>query len=327
MRVGVTGPLHPDSLADNILTCLADLDVTPVPLGPVGPMSTGRFRSVAAELLPRFGAEAEQFGQRSLVKRARAAGCDVIINIFQALTADTVRAMRAGGSRVCLWFPDHVANVGRMSLVEAEYDALFLKDQLFARRLNDVYGLPAHYVPEACNPHWHKPIGEAGVDEHIVVVGNLYPTRAKLLMRLHEAGVPLSLYGSGFPRWFEPGSLAPLHTGQVVYREDKARVFRQARGVLNNLHPAEMSSVNCRLFEAAASGGAVLCERRDALAELFEDDTEVLGFESFEELLTHCQTLLGDPALGRRIGDAASARALAEHTFQIRLRQILEIVG
>lgn len=32
-------------------------------------------------------------------------------------------------------------------------------------------------------------------------------------------------------------------------------MFREAAGVLNNLHPAEMNSVNARLFEATAAGG------------------------------------------------------------------------
>jgi spore maturation protein CgeB len=51
--------------------------------------------------------------------------------------------------------------------------------------------------------------------------------------------------------------------------------------VLDNLHPAEMHGLNCRLFEATAAGRAVLCESRPARAELFDTDREVLAFASF----------------------------------------------
>jgi spore maturation protein CgeB len=94
--------------------------------------------------------------------------------------------------------------------------------------------------------------------------------------------------------------------------------------VLNNLHPAEMNSVNARLFEATAAGGAVLCEHRDVLQDLFRVDEEVLAFSTFDELVDHCRLLLNDSGLTRTIGDAATQRAHAEHTYEIRLTAILE---
>ncbi|MBC7632929.1 MAG: glycosyltransferase family 1 protein [Flavobacterium sp.] len=93
--------------------------------------------------------------------------------------------------------------------------------------------------------------------------------------------------------------------------------------MLNNLHPAERG-VNCRLFEAAGSGGAVLCDAREPLRDLFEDGSEVLTFTTYDDLLALCIRLTRDPDLTRRIGDAAAARAHAEHTYQHRLRVILE---
>lgn len=327
MRVGVIGPISPDSLADNILNCLPNLGVTPVPLGPAGPRSSSRVAQYAAEFLRRSGAEGEQLSQYALLRRARQSGCDVIINVQQSLTAKTVDGLKGDGSRIALWYPDAVSNIGRMSIVAGAYDALFLKDALFAQRLSRVYGLRAYYLPEACNPRWHRPVGDAGTDEHIAVVGNVYPTRARLLGKLHADGVPLSLYGGGFPRWLDTDHLRGIQQHAPVFRVDKAQVFRRARGVLNNLHPAEMDSVNCRLFEAAGSGGAVLCERRPRLGELFDEDREILSFDSYGELLSHCRNLLSSRDSGRTLGDAASRRATSDHTYEIRLSQIMEILG
>jgi spore maturation protein CgeB len=211
-----------------------------------------------------------------------------------------------------------------MAMIASDYDALFIKDPVFVSRLTQVYGLPAVYMPEACNPHWHRPLGQAGREAFIVVVGNLYPTRARLLKRLHRAGIPLKLYGSGFPRWYDAGPLTDLFTHTYVTREVKSRVFREARGVLNNLHPAEMNSVNARLFEATGAGAAVLCEHRDVLQEYFEVNKEVLAFSTFDELVDHCRRLLSEPDLTRTIGDAATNRAHAAHTYEKRLTSMLE---
>jgi spore maturation protein CgeB len=265
----------------------------------------------------------ESWYQSLLIKRAREAQCDVILTGNPNLLPATIRELKQSTSAVALWYPDSVANVGRMSFVAAPFDRLFLTDPLLAERLRDVYGCPAVYLPEACNPRWHYPTGEPGRRREIVVVGNLYPTRVRLLRRLHEAGVPLRLYGSAFPRWLDASDLAHLHTGQFITREDKSRVFREARGVLNNLHPAEMTSVNCRLFEATAAGGVVLTEARPALNELFDVGNETLAFESFDDLLEQCRLLVDGDELNTTVGDAASSRAHADHTYQQRLRLIL----
>lgn len=324
MRVGIIGPTEPDQFADNIAHCLPNIGVDAVPLGPSTPLPHNKALRLATQLAERQTAETQEWFQRPLIGRVRDSGCDVIINVDQSLMPETVAKIKSGGRRIALWYPDHVANISRMAMIASDYDALFIKDPLFVQRLAQLYGLPAIYMPEACNPQWHRPIGQPGQEPFIVVVGNLYPTRARLLQRLHIAGIPLKLYGPNFPRWYDAGPLAGLFNHPSVMREEKSRVFREARGVLNNLHPAEMNSVNARLFEATAAGAAVLCEHRDVLQDLFRVNEEVLSFSTFDELVDHCRLLLTDPGLTQTIGDAASARAHTEHTYEIRLTTMLE---
>ena len=327
MRVGVIGPTDPDSFADNILHCLPELGAEAISLGPATPMPKHTGARRAIEFIGRQSAETQEYLQRGVVRRAREARCDVVINLHQALMPTTVGAIKATGARIGLWYPDAVSNISRMAMFAAEYDGLFLKDPLLAERLTAVYGYPATYLPEACNPHWHRPIGDAGTEPYIVAVGNLYPTRARLLRRLDAAGIPLRLYGAGFPRWYDAGELRRLSTSSYVTRLVKSQVFREARGVLNNLHPAEMESVNARLFEATAAGGAVLCEDRPVLHQLFDVGSEVLAFSSFDQLVYHCRALLSGEASVTAIGDRASARSHAEHNYGSRLRVLLDVLG
>jgi spore maturation protein CgeB len=324
IRIGIIGPVGPDTFADNIAHCLPNIGVEAVPLGPSTPRPRNKFLGFATQLAERQTAETLEWFQRPLIGRVRHSDCDVIINVEHSLMPETVSKIKRSGRRIALWYPDHVANIGRMSMIASDYDAMFIKDPLLVKRLAQVCGLPAIYMPEACNPEWHRPIGQAGQEPFIVFIGTLRPTRMRLLNRLNEVGIPLKLYGVNFPRWSNPGRLAGLFTDSFLTREAKSRVFRESRGVLNDLHPGEMNSVNARLFEATGAGAAVLCEHRDILGDLFRVNEEVLAFSTFEELVDECYLLLNDSSITRTIGDAASARAHSEHTYERRLTTILE---
>ncbi len=155
----------------------------------------------------------------------------------------------------------------------------------------------------------------------------MYPSRVRLLERLVAKGIPLKLYGSSFPRWLGDTPLRRLHSGRCVFREDKARAFRSAAGVLNTMHPAEITGVNVRLFEAAGCGAAVLTEFRPTVPELFTVGEEVLAFQDFDDLVGQATRLLNEGGLTARLGDAASRRGHRDHTYDLRVTTILEQVS
>jgi spore maturation protein CgeB len=159
----------------------------------------------------------------------------------------------------------------------------------------------------------------AGTEPYLVIAGNMYTSRIRVLERLLAKGIPLRLYGPGFPRWVGPTPLRDVHAGRCVFREEKARIFRSAAAVLNTLHPAEVNGVNARLFEAAGCGAAVLTEYRPVLDDLFAIGHEVLAFRDFDELVHQAERLLGESGFTAQIGDAAARRAHRNHTYERRL--------
>ena len=97
--------------------------------------------------------------------------------------------------------------------------------------------------------------------------------------------------------------------------------------MLNTLSPAEYSSANCRLFEACGSGATVITEARPDVDDLFENGKELLVYNSYEELLECIEWVKRNEAEAREMGDRAAIRAHREYSYEVRLRQMIDVCG
>ena len=323
-RIGVVGPVAPDCFAENIGDALQHLGHVVTQLGTAHPRGRShlvdRVAGLARQALPRL----DERAQNRIVLAAREAECEIVINLDAYLIPRVVTQLKSSGARVAFWFPDSVANLGRQRMLLAPYDAIFFKEPWLTDRLGAMLGLPVYYLPQGCNPRWHRPVTLAGTEPCLVIAGNMYPSRVRLLDRLIAKGIPLRLYGGRFPRWIDETAVRAAHTGRYVAREEKARVFRSAAGVLNTMHPGEVNGVNARLFEAAGCGAAVLTEFRSTVPELFAVGKEALAFHDFDDLVEQATRLLSERGLTAQIGDAAAQRAHRDHTYDLRVTAILE---
>lgn len=334
MRVLIVGDVWPDSFAENVEVSLTDVGhiVRCVPAFTRPLAGGGRLRArlrMESAVVPRFAG----LIHHKALDVAEEFRPELILNLDFRLAWPMVERLRAAARcPVGFWYPDAVGNLGREVHAIAGYDAIFVKDSSVAERYRAMLGLNAHYLPEACNPRWHRVFPDvepyAGPPV-LLVAGNLYATRLRVLRRLADAGIGVALHGPPAPRWLAlgrvPGELRP---GPYLSRETKARSFRAAFAVLNSLAVYEADGLNCRLFEAAGSGAVLLTERRAQLPTLFAEDSEVLAFSSFAELVERVRLVSElEPAARVRIGDAASARAHRDHTYARRFAQIVAILG
>src|SRR5690242_6554580 len=127
MRVGVVGPREAYSFEDNILDCLPDIGVTPIALGPVRPRRPRRL-SRLHDVAVMAGPEVVGVLQRSIVRRALDARCDIIVTVTSALSPRIIESLKRAGMPTVLWFPDAMSNLERQLMVIADYDRVYFKD-------------------------------------------------------------------------------------------------------------------------------------------------------------------------------------------------------
>lgn len=276
-----------------------------------------RFRALA---FPRQWTE----GERWLAANAGKLRPDLVLVVTQLIRSEVLEALRAQGiPRIVAWWGDAPANLTRMGLLSDHWDVVFLKDADAVRKFRAV-GIPAELLHEAMNPVWHDRRFERIGDE-IVVAGNYYGYRQFLVERLIAAGQPMALYGFAPPRW-AMGAIRDAYRGRVVLGEEKSRVFGEGIACLNSTALCEGNSLNCRAFEVAGACGLQLIEDKPAVSSCFEPGKEVLTYRSVEEILELVRRAKKEPEWAMKIREAGHARAHAHHTYEQRLRTILDHV-
>jgi len=80
-----------------------------------------------------------------------------------------------------------------------------------------------------------------------------------------------------------------------------------------------------RVFEAAGAGACIITDAWEGIPLFFEPGREILVAETGPAVAEHLARLT--PLDAQRIGAAARARALAEHTYAQRVRPVEEVLA
>ena len=258
---------------------------------------------------------------RMIIRVAKEFKPDVVLSVtgpVHPLVLEELGKTCAG--RRVLWWGDPPANSQRWGILDPGWDWVYVKDRLGASKLR-LAGVNAHLLHEAMNPMWHKPLAKQR-NGSVAIAGNYYAFRQAIILRLMNDGVKFELYGSPAPRW-AASKIRSEHTGRYLVGEEKSRVFGEAAACLNTFSLAEGDSLNCRAFEIAGAGGLQIIEHRPAIEECFEPGKELLVFKSYEELLELIDRAKRFPAEMVPIREAGAKRAVENHTYEHRLRVIL----
>ncbi len=331
MRILVSGRIYPDSFARNIAVAAEGLGHSVLA---VDPWPVRRRLGYTAEILGEYLARAlpplERLRQQGLVRAADRLQPDLVLITHGTLDPDVVHQVRTvTGARLAAWYPDSLANLGRQYLLASDLDAWFFKDPYLAELFRAKLGLNSFYLPEACNPRWHHRVDLTDAERRkygcdLASACSMYHYRARMLEMF--ANYDLKVWGTGFPFWLR-SPLRDRYPDHYVAELEKCKAFAAAKIILNTMHCSEIGGVNCRLFEAAGCGTFQIADWKPALPDLFEPEREIVTFRAREELREKVDYYLARPEERQAIADRAYARAHREHTYEIRLRRMFELLG
>lgn len=331
MKILVVGPQFPDSFARNIAVTLGSMGHQVVTVDGArtrhhGSRLVNAFWNYAPRVLPEF----ERRVYREVVRAARTTQPALVLVTYGVMPPEIVSALKqeCGGKVVC-WYTDSPANLQRQYLVASPFDTVFVKEPSLALTLRGKLGIDAHYLPECCNPMWHQPaeIDDDDRDRYgcdLAAQGSLHYYRARML-EVFE-GYDLKIWGRNCPPWLN-SPVRKRYAHHFIAEHEKAKAFKAAKVVLNTVHYSEIDGVNCTLFEAAGCGAFQISDWKPVLPDLFEPECEIVTFRTRRELKEKVDYYLAHPQKRCAIAARARARAHREHTYEVRLTHMLEILG
>ncbi len=265
-----------------------------------------------------------------LQRRIRAFQPDLVMTLLGNYTSPaTIKSLRsATGAPMVCWVQDHMGTMGRQYVIGSGYDFIFAKDMAMVellRRYTRQTGV--HYLAEACNPAVHRPVTPSLAQRQryaceVTTAATLYYYRSAVLEAIGD--FDLKIWGT-LPRYYR-GPLLAKHAGGSVAGDEKAACFNSARIVINTLFPMEIDGLNARAFEAAGCGAFQLINASSAIARHFTPGKDIEVFANLAELREKVRYFLGHESARLAIAQAASQRAHREHSYEVRLREMLETV-
>lgn len=303
----------------------------------------GGFRHIAAfgargAAHERIEAGFVDFLSQGILKRVEHEKPDLVLALAQApVTTALLDRLAEQGVATALWFVEDFRRFPYWQQVGPHYRYVFTIQRAECLEAFAAAGIRnAFYLPCAADPAVHAPCVLGDVDRRelgsaVSFVGAGYHNRRVTFRRL--LGMDFKIWGSEWEGASGVWSTVVQRGAARLSTEDCVRVFN-ATTVNLNLHSSTYVDgvdpigdfVNPRTFELAACGAFQLVDQRRLLPELFVPGTEVATFASAAELRDRVEHYLARPDERLAVAAAGRRRVLTDHTYDVRMAQMLEHV-
>jgi spore maturation protein CgeB len=208
------------------------------------------------------------------------------------------------------------------------YDAYVTTKSYGVTELTALGARKVVFSPNGFDPLLHRPCSDAQGnhpprDIDIGFIGAYEAERARSILSLCNAGLRVSVYGSGWEhlRSRLPGFLTVNSSVMgPMYAQSLCR-FRIALGFLRKINRDLQTT---RSVEIPACGVFMLAERSEEHRGLFREGLEADYFGSDEELITKARYYLQEPVVRERIAAAGRERAVnGRYSYAWRLVDVL----
>ena len=184
-----------------------------------------------------------------------------------------------------------------------------------------------HFLGQGCDPDEHSRVSLSEEDKKrfaadLTFTGGGRPRRRALFEHLTKYN--LKLWGWG---WDESDILKPYMVKETVFGLKKTKIY-SATPICPNLHSGlyQVNGISVRTFEVACCGRLPFAEPQVDLTRFFDVGNEVVTFNNPEDLKSKIDYYLSHPDEMEKMAERARQRAVSEHTYYHRMKELLEIV-
>ncbi|MDR7246584.1 CgeB family protein [Priestia megaterium] len=197
------------------------------------------------------------------------------------------------------------------------------------------------YLPLGTNPSVFK---KKEPDEYyksdILILGYPYPSRVNLAkLILENTNYKLTLVGKGWrnqipknlqrlkylciiDKWVSPLLATSFYNGaKIVINHHRETNFIHNQ---NSLH-IQSKSINNRTFDISSCGAFQLIDYKEDLYNQYEGD-EVIHYRTLTECINKINSYINEEDLRKMIANKARLRALSNHTWNLRVDTIMDII-
>lgn len=225
--------------------------------------------------------------------------------------------------------PDQMTTFEYQQIFASDYDVWFTKDAYIQRFMREKMHLNAKLYTEAFNVRVHKkPIQkkeefEKQMNLDVMTYGTMYPYRCRMLKQVLGSGINLKIYGTK-PNRFYDHSLDTAFQNKYIVGEEKSRLLYGTKIVFNQMHFAEVESVNNRFFEVNGSGAFQLSDYRPILKDLLPVDPNYVSFKTMDEGIEKIQYYLQHPQERYEIAGKVYSHFLKNYTYDKMIEKVLD---
>jgi len=270
-----------------------------------------------------------------VLKKCAELKIDLVLNLAENfISLDLLQELKALPQRPQVIYHSHDNNFSSGILKPddffeslAWYDCVFTTKSQNLQKYKMLGQTRAFYIPSAYEPRVHRPLSQneskLGNQEYAIsFIGTYDRSRDRFLAALDWK--KLFVWGDRWKRFSQYRKYKEHIHPKAIYYPDFADVLSHSQVTLGLLREEAADKHTQRTFEIPACGTLQLAPRNDEILSFFEEDKEVICFESPEELRDKADFYLKRPTERDRIARNGFEKVLsAGHTYQDRTETML----
>lgn len=283
-------------------------------------------------LLRRFSDKCDKSLFIELAKETCKYNPDIVVCVYRFIHPAFVRFVKDNSkAKVIHVNPDALTTFEYQQVFASCYDVWFTKDPYIVKFMKENMKLNAILYSEAFNirtlkrPDGSKKDAEKEANTDVMTYGTIYPYRANMLKHIVKEGISLKIYGTT-PNRFYDESLEPYFQHKYIIGAEKAQTLFGAKIVFNQMHYAEIESLNNRFFEVNGSGAFQLSDYRPILKTILplSVSPEQVSFRGIDDGIDKIRYYLAHPQERYDIAEKIYNHFVLHYTYDHLINHILQ---